>query len=259
MGLSGTWVCFLVVAVTLGGIPPVAAAEPDGRLSSGQWSGSIQTGIAQVMQLSLGGAFNRGPAQQNRLTATRTSLFRSADTLQLYGWTTTDLRNASVDFETGFRYRTPLTRIAGGTLVGGTGLEHWNFPSVLGGTRDLVLDSYLGWIGGRRFPVTLSGNGKTLIVSDLPRGTFVCVQAQHGFRVFRRRGVSLSFQHGPAYIYSWNLYGKSGHRVLRYYATPQLSRGQWTVEWMARPQAGLQPYIPDNRYWSLSLIRRFGG
>ncbi|MFN0168629.1 MAG: hypothetical protein ACKV22_19565 [Bryobacteraceae bacterium] len=259
MGLSRTRVCFLFVAVVVGGSTRFAAAQQGSPLSSGPWSAAIQTGIAQVMQLSLGGTFNQGPAQQNRLTVTRTSLFRSADSLQLYGWTTTDLRKASVDFETGFRYRAPLRRFAGGTMVGGTGLEHWNYPSVLTGTRDLVLDSYLGWIGGERFPVTLSGNGKTLLVSDLPRGTFVCVQAQHTFRLFRRRGVSLSIQHGPAYVYSWGLYGRVGHRVLRYYATPQLSRGRWTVEFMARPQAGLQPYIPDNGYWFISFIRRFGG
>src|SRR5690606_28962897 len=115
-----------------------------------RWSGTFQTGITQGMQLSLGALFNRGPANQSRLTITRSGLLRTADSLQLYAWGTTDLRSASVDFETGVRYRAPLRKIAGGTLTGGGGLEHWNFPSVLGGTRDLALDSYLGWSGGER-------------------------------------------------------------------------------------------------------------
>lgn len=255
MGSSPICVSCLFAIVALGAFPRDAAAE---EAPAGVWTATFQTGIAQVMQLSLGGTFNRGPAQQNRLTANRSSLFRSADSMQFYGWTTTDLRNASVDFETGIRYRAPVHALAGGTLAAGGGLEHWNFPSVLGGTRDLVLDSYLGWTRTGKSVVTLSANGKTLLLSDLPRGTFVCFQAQHAFKLFRRRGVTLSLQHGPAYIYSWNLYGRPGHRVLRYYATPQLNRGQWTLEWMARPQAGLQPRIPDNRYWSVSLIRRFG-
>jgi hypothetical protein len=210
------------------------------------------------MQLSLGGVFGQGPAQQNRLTATRSGIFRANDSLQFYGWTTTDLRAGSTDFETGVRYRAPLRKMAGGVWMAGGGLEHWNFPSVLGGTRDLTLDSYLGWHGGESFPVTFSANGKTLLVSDLRLGTFVCFQAQHLVKLFRAGGVEFRLHHGPAYVYSWDLYGAGGHRVLRYYGTVTAARGRWAVEWMFRPQAGLQPVIPDNRYWAISVQRRLG-
>ena len=233
--------------------PPAVAVGPR---TSTRWSATFQSGISQGMQLSLGSLFNRGPAQQNRLTITRSSLLRSGDAFQIYGWGTTDLRAAYTDFETGLRYRAPLRRIAHGTLLGGGGLEHWNFPSVLGGTRDLVMDSYLGWSGGERFPLTISGNGKTLLRSDLPRGTFACFQALHTQKLGSVKDARFALQHGPSYIYSWGLYGRDGHRVLRYYGTLTMSHGKWGLEAMLRPQAGLQPQIIDNKYWSISIIRR---
>ena len=210
------------------------------------------------MQLSLGGMFHRGPAQQNRITATRSGVFTASDSLQLYGWSTTDVRSGNSDIEAGARYRARLRRVAGGSLVAGGGLEHWNFPSVLGGTRDFVLDSYLGWSGGETLPVTVSANAKTLLISDLPRGTFVCLQALHTRELFRRGAVRVSAAHGPAYVYSYGLYGRGGHRVLRYYGTLTVARGRWAAEAMFRPQAGLQPGIPDNSYWSAGVIRRLG-
>ncbi|HBY60115.1 MAG TPA: hypothetical protein DEH78_09855 [Solibacterales bacterium] len=248
-------------AAAAGGGPSAGAAAGHGsdRRPGGVWSATWQSGISQGMQLSLGGMFGRGPAQQNRLTATRTNVFRSRDSVQFYGWSTTDLRSGKPDFEAGVRYRTPLAKVAGGTVTGGGGLEHWNFQHVLGGTRDLALDSYLAWSGGEEAPVTISANAKTLLLSGLPRGTFLCVQALHTKRLFSTRGVTFALQHGPAYVYSWHLYGKGGNRVLRYYGTLIASRGRWSGEFMLRPQAGLQPRIPDNRYWSVSIARRFGG
>ena len=214
--------------------------------------------MSQGMQLSLGALFNQGPAQQNRLTVVRSGWLRSGDSLQFYGWSTTDLRKARTDFETGVRYRAPLLRIGRGMLTGGGGLEHWNFPSVLGSTRDLTLDSFIGWSGGEKVPVSLSANGKTLLRSNLPLGTFVCLQALHTQRLGSFRGNRLSIQHGPAYVYSAGLYGRDGHRVLRYYGTVSITRGRWGVEAMLRPQFGLQRGIPDNKYWSFSILRRFG-
>lgn len=261
MDLSG--VLALAMAAGMATPPATAPAADAGQRTilrtPSRWSATWQSGVAQGMQLSLGSLFNQGPAQQNRLTITRSGWLKTGDTLQFYGWSTTDLRAAHTDFETGIRYRAPLRRIAHGTLIGGGGLEHWNFPSVLGGTRDLTLDSYLGWSGGEKVPITISANGKTLLLSDLPKGTFVCLQALHTQKIASAGATRLTFQHGPAYIYSWNLYGRSGHRVFRYYLTPTLTRGRWGVEFMARPQAGLQPAIVDNKFWSISIIRRFGG
>lgn len=262
--LGGTALAPASVAVPAAGAVPPAAAASGERSTGGaprrlrNWSASWQSGITQGMQLSLGGLFNRGPAQQNRLTVTKAHWLRTGDSVQFYGWGTTDLRKAYTDFDTGFRYRTPLRRVAYGKLIGGGGLEHWNFPSVLGGTKDLVLDSYLGWSGGEKIPITISGNGKTLLRSDLTRGTFAIFTALHTQRLGKLGESSFSVQHGPAYVYNWNLYGKNGHRVLRYTGTLNINRGRWGAELMLRPQAGLQPRIPDNKYWSVSLIRRFG-
>src|SRR5688572_9175201 len=150
------------------GVLAFAMASGTATPAVSRWNATFQTGIAQGMQLSLGSLFNQGPASQSRLTIGRSGTLRTGDSLQFYGWGTTDLRKAYTDFETGVRYRAPIRKLANGTLIGGGGLEHWNFPSVLGGTRDLTLDSYLGWSGGERFPITLSGNGKTLLRSDLP-------------------------------------------------------------------------------------------
>ena len=211
------------------------------------------------MQLSLGALFNEGPAQQNRLTASRPNVLRRGDQISLYGWNTTDLQSAKTDFETGIRYRAPIAKVARGLLVGGGGIEHWNFPSVLGGTKDVALDSYLGWSGGgEKVPITISGNGKTLLRSDLPKGTFACFMAMHTQKLGNVGQTRFAVQHGPAYIYSWGLYGRDGHRVLRYYGTLNVNRGRWAAEVMLRPQFGLQAPIPDNKYWSVALIRRFG-
>ena len=209
------------------------------------------------MQLSLGGLIGEGPAQQNRVTASRGSVLRSRDSLQVYGWWTSSLRTANTDAELGIRYRTPLRRIAGGSLIGGGGLEHWYFPSVLTGTRDIAVDSYIGWTGVESQPVTISANAKTVLNSDLQKGSLVCLQASHTKTLLRSGKMQLALQHGPAYVYSSNLYGRNGHRVARYYGTLLVSTGAWTFEAMLRPQLGLQPGIPDNRYWSVALIRRF--
>src|SRR5215207_7024777 len=100
--------------------PPAAAAGPS--LTSvhtpNRWSATWQSGVSQGMQLSLGARFNKGPAQQNHLTVTRSGLLKTGDSVQFYGWSTTDLRAAYTDFETGIRYRAPLKRIAHGTLIG---------------------------------------------------------------------------------------------------------------------------------------------
>ena len=206
------------------------------------WTVTWQSGVAETMQLSLGGTFHDGPAQTNRITA-------ALGGLQVYAWDTTDLRTGRSDQDMGLRYR----RRVGHGLIAGGGLEHWRFPSVLGGTRDVVVDSYVGWSGGERFPVTISANGKTLVRSDLHKGTFACFQAMHTVKA----KPWLAFQHGPAYVYSWDLYGRKGHRVLRYYGVGQVSRGAWTFEAMFRPQLGLQPGIPDNKFWTVGIARQF--
>jgi hypothetical protein len=222
------------------------------------WNAVWQSGIAQIMQLSLGGTFNEGPAQQNRLVVSRSGVLTDRDNLQMYAWSTTDLRNAATDTDVGIRYRRPVREIAGGRLIAGGGVEHWRFPSVLGGTRDIVADSYLGWTGGESFPFTISANGKTLVRSDLERGTFVCVQATGSHRLAQFGSTRLILQQGPVYVYSWNLYGRNGHRVLRYGVTLQANSDSWMFEAGFRPQAGLQPGIPDNKYWLVSVGRRFG-
>jgi hypothetical protein len=208
------------------------------------------------MQLSLGGLFNSGPAQQNRLTVTGSGVLRSRDSLQFYGWSTTDLRQNETDADMGIRYRVPVRRVAGGNLVAGSGVEYWHFPSVLGGARDLALDSYVAWSGGERIPITVSGNGKTILRSRLQHGTMGIFQVQHSQKIAYWGSKLISVNHGPIYVYNWNLYAKPGHRVLRYNAALQVSKGAWAFEALFRPQAGLQPRIPDNRFWSLSIIRR---
>ena len=241
-------------------LPGLLLGEPAGASGAAnfraQWSASLQSGIAQGMQLSLGGLFNAGPAQQNRLTITKTGTFRSRDSLQFYGWNTTDLRQNETDADIGVRYRVPVRRMVGGTMSAGTGIEYWHFPSVLGGQRDLALDSYMGWSGGERVPLAFSANGKTLLRSRLPHGTMGIFQAQHTQKLARWSNNLLALNHGPIYVYNWDLYGKGGNRVLRYNAALQLSHGSWALEAMLRPQAGLQPRIPDNRFWSFSIIRR---
>lgn len=234
-----------------------AAAAAVAAAQTARWSATMQSGLADAMQLSLGGSFGDGPAFQNRVTITRTGLSHSRDSLQFYGWTTTDLRSGALDTDVGIRYRVPVRRFRRTNLVAGAGLEHWNFPSVLGGTRDIVLDTYASWAGGERMPWSVSANGKTLLRSDLPRGTFLCVQANYTNRLLKLGSRSLIVQHGPVYVYSWGLYGRSGHRVLRYAAAVQFGDNKWGAEFLMRPQIGLQPGIPDGRYWTAGLVRRF--
>lgn len=95
---------------------------------------------------------------------------------------------------------------------------------MLGGNRDLVLDSYLGWSGGETLPVTLSANAKTLLLSNLPRGTFVYLQALHTRELLRRGAVRVSAAHGPAYVYSCGLYMAAAGTAFFATAAPSPSR-----------------------------------
>ncbi len=246
-----TVACVVVLGAVLARLPANAQTIP------GQWTLTAQSGIAQGMQLSLGGRYNPGPAIQNRLTIQGKGVFRHDDTVQLTGWNTTDLNNHSTDADTAVRYRTPIGKLAHGTLTGGGGFEYWYYPSVLGGAQDLALDSYLAWTGGEKVPITISGNGKTILRSRLPYGTMGIFQAQHRQRLPSLPGTGMSLLHGPVYVYNWDLYGRPGHRVLRYSTALQVTCRKWIVEAAYRPQAGLQPRIPDNQFWSVSVIRSF--
>jgi hypothetical protein len=111
----------------------------------------------------------------------------------------------------------------------------------------------------RRIPVFVSADSYSLVKSNLPTGSALYSQIYTQQPLLNRHGLHLALRQGPAYTYSWGLYGASGNRVVRYGAVLISSWKGSTLETGYRQQFGLQDKIPNNRYWSILLARQFGG
>jgi hypothetical protein len=66
----------------------------------------------------------------------------------------------------------------------------------------------------------------------------------------------LSLREGPAYSYSWGFYGINGSRVLRYGGSLIARWKGNAIEAGYRKQFGLQDRMPNNGYWSFSVMRQ---
>jgi len=111
----------------------------------------------------------------------------------------------------------------------------------------------------KRIPVFISEDSYSLVKSNLPTGSALYSQIYTQQLLAKRRGFHIAMREGPAYTYSWGLYGLSGSRVVRYGGALIWSWKGTTLETAYRKQFGLQDGIPNNGYWSVLLTRQFTG
>jgi hypothetical protein len=223
-----------------------------------KWNVTLQTGLAEMFQLTLGGVFGDGPAWQNRMVITRSHVFRDGDSVSITGFNTHDTPTHSNDWTAGIGYRTRLVNKRGHLVYAGGGLERWRFPSVLCGTQDWILASNAMYATKlKRIPVTVQSNAWTILHSPLPGGSLLYTTAWFDHSLMENRQFKVLVRHGPQYTYSWNFYGTNGHRVVRYAGALVVTHGRNTYEAGIRPQYGLKRYIPDNKYWNVMVSRTF--
>lgn len=226
--------------------------------AAGKWHLTLQTGFAETFQLTLGGVFGDGPAWQNRAALVASNVLLTGDAVSFSGWATRDTPSRRDDWIAAASYRARVLHRGGQSLHLGGSLERWQFPSVLTGARD--------WIGGfngvyttrlGRAGFQLQSTVYNTLTSTLKQGTLIHSQSWFEHRLLSRERVSLSFRHGPQHTYSWNFYGTTGHRVLRYAGALLLTAKDHQFEIGYRPQYGLQQRIRGNRFWYVQMSHTF--
>lgn len=239
--------------------PATAAKQP--KAASGaarRWNVTLQTGLAEAFQLTLGGVFGAGPAWQNKATLSLHSVAVKGDSVAVSGWLTRDMPGRRQDWIASLSYRYRPYRWGRQSLQFGSSLERWLFPSVLTGAKD--------WIGGLHgtystragsVPIQIQSIVYNTLSSPLKNGTLIHSQAWFDHALVKTEPVRLTLRHGPQHTYSWNFYGTNGHRVLRYAGALVLNAGGSSFELGYRPQYGLQQRIPDNRFWYVQMSRTF--
>lgn len=222
------------------------------------WTTVIQTGFADTFQLTLGGMFGKGPAFQNKASVILNNPFRGGDSITVSGTDTFDTPGHSNDWMAGVVYRARVYGRRGHYLTLGGGVERWRFPSVLKGTQDWLTTYNATYVTKvKTVPVTVQSNSWTLLDSSLPKGSLVHTQVWMDHPLVNRDAIQLLLRHGPQHTYSWNFYGTNGNRVVRYAGALVLSWRHHSLEAGYRQQLGLQPRIPDNRYWYVMVSRVF--
>lgn len=235
---------------------PESASLP--KTASRKWTVTLQTGLAETFQLTLGGVFGDGPAWQSRVTITRANAFRDGDSVSISGFNTHNTPTHNNDWTAGISYRARIVSKRGHLLYASGGLERWRFPGVLCGAQDWIA-AYSATYATRlkRIPVTVQSNAWTVLHSPLPHGSLLYTTAWLDHSLMDNERVKIVVRHGPQHTYSWNFYGTNGHRVLRYAGALVLTHGATSYEVGFRPQYGLQNRIPHNRYWHVMVSRTF--
>ena len=237
----------------------IPSANGEGRPAP-TWSVAVTGGFANTFQLILGSKFGEGPDFQNKLTVGVNNAFLKGDNVSTFGWSTTDVPSATPNWQAGLLYKLPLLRRKNNSLsVTGSG-QRWILPMVGRGTKDwFVIGNMTYGTSVRRVPVFISEDSYSLVKSNLPTGHALYSQIYTQHQLLNGHGLRLALRQGPAYTYSWGLYGCSGNRVVRYGGTLISSWMGTTLEAGYRQQFGLQDKIPNNRYWSLLATKQFGG
>lgn len=220
-------------------------------------SGSLQTGLAETFQLTLGGMFGDGPAFQNRGTVSFNHVFRKNDSVSAFGWMTFDGPSRHVDSQTGAAYKYRIIDRKSNLLTGTAGYQRWDFPSVASGTHDNLIAGNLTWQTRVKVPVTVSADSWRLLTSNLPIGSLLYTQAWTTHQLWSNDHGRLMLRPTVASTYSWNFYAKQGYRVFRYGALAAWEARNYTIEGGVRRQVALQPGIPENSFWSVSVARLF--
>lgn len=224
------------------------------------WSLAVTGGFTNTFQLILGGKYGAGPDFQNKLNIGVNNVLRGGDSLSTFGWSSTDVPSATPNWQAGLLYKVPVIIRKNHALSLTGSAQRWILPMVGHGTKDwFVIGNMTYGTSIKRVPVFISEDAYSLVKSNLPTGQALYSQIYTQQPLFSRHGVRLALRHGPAYTYSWGLYGCTGNRVVRYSGTLISSFKGTTLEAGYRQQFGLQDKIPNNRYWSLLITRQYGG
>jgi hypothetical protein len=225
------------------------------------WTASLQAGYSNTFQMTLGGTFGDGPDFQNRASVALNNAFRAGDTLQFFGWSTTDAPTSVHDWQAGLTYKAIAFHRKRHTLALGGGVQRWILPNVKSGAQDWLISGALTYnTTAGKVPIVVTQDSWSLLRSTLPSGSAVYTQVYSQHTLLKRENFRLLLRQGPAHTYSWGMYGAQGNRVFRYGATVVLAwKNSTTLEGGFRQQFGLQDGIHYNRYYSLLLTRQFTG
>lgn len=222
------------------------------------WTTSLQTGMADTFQLTLGGTFGKGPGWQNRVTTGLANVWRTGDSIAVYGADAFDVPSHVNNWQAGVGYRVPVFKTPLHSLTLGSGLQHWRFPSVKTGAHDWLIPGNLVYqIMLGKVPFVVNSDSWTILKSPLIKGSVLHTQTWFQHRLLKRDRVQVVFSHGPSHTYSWNFWGTNGHRVLRYQTMLAIRLKNYSIEGGYRKQWGLQRGIRGNRYWQFALTRTF--
>ncbi|HUD57853.1 MAG TPA: hypothetical protein VMR02_21675 [Terracidiphilus sp.] len=265
-GILALSVVFLPFVSLAQGPSPVAALTRsipspvvEGRTPP-TWSVNLTSGFTNTFQLILGDPFGPGHDFQDKMTASINNAFLRGDSVSAFGWSTTDLSNMTPNWQAGLLYKLPIVRRKDHTLSLTAGGQRWILPLVGPGTKDWFVTGNLTYgTVVKRIPVFVSEDAYNLVKSNLPTGSALYSQIYTQQPLTKRHGVLLALREGPAYTYSWGLYGASGNRVVRYSGTLVSSWKGTTLETGYRKQFGLQDGIPNNGYWSILFTKQFTG
>jgi hypothetical protein len=242
--------------------PVVAHAEAvssseGGAAAAPAWTVSLTSGFTNTFQLILGDTFGKGADFQDKLTVGLNNALTTGDSVSMFGWSTTDLPSETPNWQAGVLYKVPLLRRKNQTLFLTAGGQRWVLPMVGSGTKDWFVTGNLTYgTSVKRIPIFVSEDSYSLLKSTLPTGSAVYSQIYTQHVLLRRHGFQLALRQGPAFSYSWGLYGIYGNRVVRYGGSLIVSRKGTTLEAGYRKQFGLQDGIPNNGYWSFLLTRQ---
>ncbi len=251
--LRVTLLCVVAAGALLQAEPQASTGQPETH-----WTTTIQSGLMDSFQLTLGGTFGQGPAWQSRLDSGLTNVWKAGDSLSVFGIESLDLGGKRSDWQAGIDYRTRLWTKGRHVLSGTVGWWHWKFGNVKTGANDWLTHENLTYRRtGRKLALTATSDSWSLLTSPLPTGARLHTQVWMEHPVSRREPFLVSFRHGPAHTYSWGTYGTEGHRVVRYQTMLSVVTAGTRFEVGYRKQLGLRPGIPDNSFWQFSVSRTF--
>jgi hypothetical protein len=234
--------------------PPLAAESTPPPV----WVTSLQTGMADTFQLTLGGMFGEGPAWQNKLTTGVSNAFRAGDSLSVYAWDTVDARSNVNNWQAGLGYKVRVLKKKNHVLALGSGVQRWLFPSVKSGAKDWLVPGNLSYQTKLyKFPFLVTSDSWTVVSSPLPLGSLLHTQTWLQHKILKRDRVQITFKHGPAHTYSWGFWGTNGNRIFRYQTMLAINFKDTSIEGGYRKQVGLQDGIQNNNYWQFAVTRTF--
>lgn len=239
-------------------VPRISAQAADQSASRLplRWAATLQTGLADQFQLTLGGLFGVGPAWQSRLEAGASNVWKRGDSLYVFGVESLDLPSARSDWQVGLEYRGALWSAPRQQLTGTAGFQHWKFSNVKTGANDWLIHENLTYRNStRRVGLLVTTDAWNLLASPLPKGSLLHTQVWLEHSLMKRDNLTVAFRHGPAHTYSWDFYNTHGNRVIRYQTMLAFGLRQTRFEVGWRKQFGLQPRIPDNHFWQFSMTR----